>query len=91
MANRFGKFKVKDSPAREGREPATGQSHTGSGNNNVEAITFFVFWLPMIGYAGKAVWDEAPDRVVDIFDRAIDHLPAWTGQHLPLKSAHYDD
>ena len=54
----------------EARE-AIGQLHPGKNNDNAAAIAFFAFWLLMIGYAGKAVWDETRDRVAGIFEREI--------------------
>ncbi|RIA46256.1 hypothetical protein DFR49_0790 [Hephaestia caeni] len=36
--------------------------HAGPHDDNAQAAAFFTFWLLMVGYAAKAVWDEARDR-----------------------------
>ena len=59
----------------DGAREAISQLHPDAGTDNGEAIAFFAFWLLMIGYAGKAVWDEARDRVTAIVEREIAKEP----------------
>lgn len=39
------------------------QLRNGPHDDNQSAAAFFAFWLLMVGYTAKAVWDEARDRV----------------------------
>lgn len=54
-------------PARE----VVGAMRSGADNDNDMVIAFFTFWLLMVGYAAKAVWDEARDRMAAVFERHV--------------------
>lgn len=48
--------------------------HVGPHDDNARAAAFFTFWLLMVGYAAKAVWDEARDRFCAAFEARIPRI-----------------
>jgi len=54
-----------------GAREAVSQLHASASNSNAIVAAFFAFWLLMVGYAAKAVWDEARDRFAGYLERKI--------------------
>ena len=58
---------------------AMGAFAAGQHGDNPKFTGFVAFWLLMVGYAGKAVWDELRDRVGKWLEPFSDRMTSVPG------------